>query len=90
MSSVGPLTTFLWGSLMMGSLASALFFWRYWQLSRDRLFVGFAIAFLFLALNWALLAIIRPGDETRHWFYAIRLAAFVTIIWSVVDKNRAS
>ena len=86
--TVQPATLFLWGALTMASLAIALFFWRFWRLSRDRIFVGFAIAFLLLAMNWLGLAFLRPTDETRHWFYIFRLAAFLTILWSVIDKNR--
>lgn len=86
--TVLPATMFLWGALSLGSLAIALFFFRYWRLSNDRLFAGFAIAFVFLAINWLGLGFFRGDSETRHWVFLFRLAAFAVIIASVIDKNR--
>jgi hypothetical protein len=72
------------------SLASGLFFFRFWRESGDRLFAFFGAAFLLLAVSWALLALINPSDETRPYVYAIRLIAFLLMIVGMVDKNRAS
>ena len=41
-----------------------------------------------LALNWTVLALGRPSDESRHWVYVIRLAAYLLLIAGIVDKNR--
>lgn len=79
---------FLWGVLAMGSAVVALLFARSWALSRDRLFVWFAAAFLVLALNWVALGVFSPSDETRHFLYVPRLFAFGLIIGGIVDKNR--
>lgn len=55
----------------------------------NRLLVFFAAAFWVLAISWALLALIKPSDETRPYVYAIRLVAFLLMIIGMVDKNRA-
>ena len=80
--------TFLYGMCAMACLVIGLFFLRYWRLSRDRLFLYFWASFWAFALNWIGLAVVNPSDETRHWFYAVRLVAFVLIIIGIVDKNR--
>jgi hypothetical protein len=83
---------FAWGVLAMASLIAALFFFRYWRVSRERLFAFFALAFLGLATNWTVLAVIdRPVDEARQAHaYVIRLVAFVIFIIGIIDKNRRS
>ena len=82
------LKVFLNGATVMGSVACALFFLRFWRQSRDRLFAFFALAFLALAANWALLTLSNATDETRHYIYLLRLAAFLLIILGIWDKNR--
>jgi hypothetical protein len=79
---------FLWGALAMASTIAALFFVDYWRMTRDRLFVFFAIAFAALAANWIGLSMIDPDMESRHNIYVLRLLAFVLIIVGIVDKNR--
>ena len=79
---------FMWGALAMCSATCGLFFLRFWHQTRDRLFVLFGAAFLVLALNWTVLALGRPSDESRHWVYVIRLAAYLLLIAGIVDKNR--
>jgi len=69
-------------------MVAALFFLRYWRVSRDRLFAFFAVAFALLAANWLALSVIDPAFEARHLIYLIRLAAFVLITIGIVDKNR--
>ncbi len=78
----------IWGAISMGCAAIALFFFRYWRDTRDRLFGIFAAAFLVLGVNWAGIAIADPPNETRHYFYIVRLAAFVLILFGIIDKNR--
>lgn len=79
---------FLWGGCSMASTVVALFFWRFFRDTRDRLFVMFSLAFGALALHWAALALFTPLQETRVYFYMIRLVAFLLILVAVVDKNR--
>jgi hypothetical protein len=83
------MSMFVWGALAMASWVAGLLFLRYWKKSRERLFVMFALAFWSLGLSWAGLAIENRPDETRHYFYILRLIAFLLIICAVIDKNRA-
>lgn len=76
------------GACAMACWVIGLFFLRYWRTARDRLFLFFLAAFWTFALNWAGLAFLQPSDDTRHWFYAVRLVAFALIIAGIVDKNR--
>ena len=79
---------FLSGVTTAGALGVGLFFLRLWRDSRDRFFALFGLAFWVMALNWFLLAWVQPPSEERHYFYLLRLAAFVLIIVAIVDKNR--
>ena len=81
---------FIWGTLTMGHLIAALLLLRFWRLSRDRLFLFFAIAFATLALNWLGLALIDPARELQHYVYLLRLLGFLLLIVGIVDKNRRS
>lgn len=78
----------LLGALAMGSGVAGLFFLRFWNVSRDRLFLFFALGFFVLGATWAAIGVVHPAEETRHYFYLPRLAAFVLIITGIVDKNR--
>jgi hypothetical protein len=78
------------GSAGDGLAVAGLFFARFWMLSRDRFFLFFSLAFFVFTANWVGLGIVNPGVETRHYFFILRLVAFLLIIVAVVDKNRAS
>ena len=80
---------FFWGVIAMACWTAGLFFFRFWRQTRDRLFVLFALAFWLLCLNWVILGIALPSEETRHYVYLLRLAAFLLIVVAIVDKNRA-
>jgi hypothetical protein len=86
--TTAALNLFLYGATAMGAAVAGLFFLRFWRRSGDRLFAGFAVAFWLLALNWALLALTDPANESRWLFYLLRLAAFCLILFAIVDKNR--
>ncbi|HWB81422.1 MAG TPA: DUF5985 family protein [Nannocystaceae bacterium] len=76
------------GACATACFVIGLFFLRYWRVGRDRFFLFFTAAFWAFALNWGGLALVQPNDDTRHWFYALRLFAFVLILAGIVDKNR--
>lgn len=80
------------GALTMGYLVAALFFLRFWRQTRDRLFAIFAVAFAMLAAQRVALAFVDPtaGDEGATHLYVIRLAAFLCILFAIVDRNRAA
>lgn len=79
---------FLWGALAACSLVVSAFFLKFFAHTRERLFGIFSAAFLVLGMNWTLLAVLDAHDESRHFVYFFRLAAFVLIIVGVIDKNR--
>jgi len=79
---------FLYGATSMGCIVVALYFFRFWRTTRDRLFILFGIAFALLALNRTALAFSHPSAESTPYFFVARLAAFVLIAFAVVDKNR--
>jgi hypothetical protein len=82
------MTQFMWGAMTVASWVIGLIFLRHWKLSRDRLFAMFAAAFWILGASWAALAIQSPPRETQHYFYLLRLIAFLLILAAIVDKNR--
>lgn len=79
---------FLQGVTAAGAWAAGLFFFRFWEESRDRLFLYFGAAFWLLALSWSLLGLFSPTEEQRPYIYALRLLAFVLIIVAMIDKSR--
>ena len=79
---------FLAGAITFGFVVCALFFLRFWQRTHDFLFLSFAIAFLLLGLVQAILALGDIPVEERSWVYAIRLVAFLLILFAIVRKNR--
>jgi hypothetical protein len=79
---------FIWGSLATLSVVAAVFFWKFWRRTRDRLFIAFAGGFGMLALHWLTLGLFNPGSETRQYWYVSRFLAFVLILWGVIRKNR--
>ncbi len=81
------MTDFLSGATMFAALAIAVFFFRFWRTTRDRLFLLFSLAFTVFAANRLLLFFLE--EEAQVWVYASRAAAFALIIAAIVDKNRA-
>lgn len=80
-------TAFLLGAIAMGSLAAALFFFRFWSETRDPLFMTFGVAFGLETVNRSLLAFQVDASEGQTAIYLIRLAAYTMIIVGIVAKN---
>jgi hypothetical protein len=85
------MNTYLVNSLLAGAIVFAawlvaLFFLTYWKKTRDRLFAFFAAAFFLLGIERLCLAFWAEHGES--YFYLIRLAAFLMIIYAIIDKNR--
>jgi uncharacterized membrane protein HdeD (DUF308 family) len=78
----------LLGAAAMGSAVAALFFFRFWRQTKDRLFLMFAIAFVVDAFMRIILAIAVLPDETEPFFYLGRLLSFSLIVLAIIDKNR--
>jgi hypothetical protein len=83
------MNVFLWGALSACSLIACILFLKFFTQTRDRLFAMFSAAFFMLALNWSVLGVLQPDNESRHFAYYFRLAAFVLILVGIVDKNRS-
>jgi peptidoglycan/LPS O-acetylase OafA/YrhL len=79
---------FMNGGITIGCVFATAFFLRFWRDTRDRFFLFFSAAFALMAINWIALATIAPAAQVRHYFYMIRLVAFVLILVAIVDKNR--
>ena len=85
------MSLFAWGACAALSSVAGLFFWQLlYRETRDRLFAMFAMAFWCLSVHWCALAIVNPEVDTRHYFFVLRLLAFLLIIAAIIDKNRAA
>ena len=73
------------GAITMAALTIALFFFRYWAATRDRLFLLFGFAFCLLAANWVLPSLGGPLAPHAH---TLRFLGFAIIAVAVIDKNR--
>ena len=80
----------LGGALTLASAVASVFFLRFWRDSRDRLFLFFSCAFIFMAANWLVLARSPHLAETVPSAFLPRLLAFLLIIAGIIDKNRRS
>lgn len=79
---------FLSGLVVALCLVAAVIFLRFWRQSHDRLFGFFSGAFFLLALNYLMLTFNPRDSEIRPYLYLVRLAAFLLIIFAILDKNR--
>lgn len=78
---------FLAGAVTMGYAVASVFFLRFWRKTADRLFLAFAAAFVLLALNQVLAAVLEFGDERTPYVYSLRVLGFLLILWAIIDKN---
>ena len=78
---------FMLGMISMGSAIAALLFLRFWRTSHERLFLWFAAAFLFEAINRAVFAWQGAGDEATLPYLLARLFFFLLILGGVAEKN---
>ncbi|MBW3594709.1 MAG: hypothetical protein KY391_03950 [Actinobacteria bacterium] len=81
---------FLSGLVVALCLVVTLVFLRFWRQSHDRLFGFFSGSFALLALNYLVLTFNPRDSEIRPYLYLVRLAAFLLIIFAILDKNRKS
>jgi len=82
------LIDFLSGAVAFGYVIAGIFFLRFWQRSRDSLFLAFAVAFGLLGLGQTILALANLRTEEQSSLYLIRLSAFLLILFAIVRKNR--
>jgi len=81
------LTQFFWGASAMAAWIVGMIFFRSWRYTGDRFFVLSASAFWMLSLHWTALAVVGAVDETRPYFYLVRLLAFVVLLTAIAGKN---
>lgn len=79
---------FLSGAVAAGFLLSGLFFLRFWNRTREGLFLAFALAFWLLGLAQCILTLASVPVEERSWIFLIRLGAFALILGAIARKNR--
>ena len=89
MSESHDITMFISGLLAAGYAVAALYFLRFWRQTGDRLFAFFAASFALLLVQRVALALATDLIADAHWYYAVRLVAFLMIIIAIVDKNRS-
>jgi hypothetical protein len=85
----GGLVAFLQAVAATAAFINGVFFWRFWQESRDQLFRMFALAFWLLCASWVILGVFNPTGESRPYGYVLRLLAFLLLIVGIVQKNRS-
>jgi membrane-associated PAP2 superfamily phosphatase len=81
---------FLSGAISAGYLIIALFFVRFWQSTRDRLFLFFSTAFGLLLVERLVRLAMAVESEWLPTVYLFRLAAYGLILVAIIDKNRRS
>lgn len=82
-----PVVSFLWAVSSTCGFVAASFFVSFWRETKDILFLLFALAFVLLGAQWALLSL-RSFSEHAHLTYMLRLVASLTIIAAIIQKNR--
>jgi hypothetical protein len=90
MADVPTLTLVASGVLCAGYAVAALFFARFWRRTRVALFGWFAAAFVLLAVQRLMLALMIRAPDAMPWSYAVRLLAFVLILVGIVAQNRGA
>ena len=80
------MTTFLLGTMAMACAAVALFFFRFYRDSHDRLFLYFGLSFLIEAANRTQFAFVSSSEDAPV-YYGIRLVSYLLILWAIVEKN---
>lgn len=79
--------TFASGLSTAGFLVAALFFLKFWRKTGEGLFASFSLAFVLMAANTAVPALMDIPDVDQPLVYLLRLAAFLLIIAAVLQKN---
>jgi len=81
---VSGVQALLSGMVTAGFAVAGLLFLRFWIVSRDSLFLIFAIAFWLFAANQAL---IGGSAERAFTYYSLRLVGFLLIALAIAIKN---
>jgi hypothetical protein len=85
---VTPAIGAAYGALATMCAIAAVFFVRYWWLSKDRFFIWIASAFAVFTANWVVTVVDYGASEHTPYIFGIRLLGFLLIIAAVLFKNR--
>jgi len=88
MTELDSLAEFLLGGIIVSDCVAALFFVRYWKVTKDRFFVYFAWAFGLDVVSRVILAGHLVGSEFEPLVYVVRLLSYLMIAGAIIDKNR--
>jgi uncharacterized membrane protein HdeD (DUF308 family) len=86
---MSALNLMLCGAIAMASVVAGMFFLRFWQRSRDRFFMLFALSFFVEGANRIALALSERPNEGSPLVYGVRMLSYLLIIAAVVDRNRS-
>ena len=78
---------FLLGVVVTTSLCAGLFFLKFWEQTRDLLFLAFGTAFLVEGLNRTAFLFVAVPNEGNAPIYLVRLLAFALILVGIVYKR---
>jgi hypothetical protein len=78
---------FLRGFIAAGCGVIALFFFRFYRKTQDRLFLFFSLAFVLLALNRLALSLVAYYKIDTTIPYWVRAGAYLLILVVIIDKN---
>lgn len=92
MTPLSPIThpqldIFLLGFIAAASLASALFFLRFWRSSKDSLFLAFVLFFLVQMFRESYTVSLRHPNVGEFWLFLLRFLAVLAILVAIVRKN---
>ncbi len=76
------------GAMFALSLVAALLFFHAYRRTRDRLFIFFGIAFVFLGCERLIPALVERPELDNPLDYVPRIIAFAIIAFAIVDRNR--
>jgi hypothetical protein len=85
---MGTLNALVQGGIAMACVVASLFFYRFWDQTRDRFFLFFGVSFAIAAVERVALGLSRASVESEPLFYVLRLITHALIIVAIVDKNR--
>lgn len=78
---------FLLGVIATASVTAGVFFLKFWQDTRDSLFLAFGMSFIIEGLNRAATAFLAHPNEGSPEIYLVRLLAFLLILAAILRKN---
>jgi len=81
------LVPFLLGVIATASLIAAVFFLKFWRMTRDTLFLAFALFFLIDSVTRVSLLFFAHPNEGSTLIYGIRLIALIVLLVAILKKN---